>query len=67
MGDTAMSGELRYESLVRARAHRELIDAVGVAARKRLMTPSEFVRQALLRAVKEDGAVFAAQSVSGAA
>ena len=62
-----MDGELRYESLVRARAPRELIDAVGVAARKRLMTPSEFVRQALLRAVKEDGAVLPGQSASIAA
>jgi len=49
--------ELRFESLVRARVPRELVDAVNVTARARLMTTSEYLRRSLIKSLREDGVV----------
>ncbi len=61
-----MQDELRYPNLVRARVPRELSDAVNVTARSRFMTTSEYLRQALLKSLRDDGAVLP-QPVSVAA
>ena len=52
-----MQAELRYPSLVRARVPRELVDAVNVTARGRYMTTSEYLRQALIKSLRDDGAL----------
>ena len=52
-----MQAEVRYLNLVRARVPRELSDAIDKTSRARLLTKSEYVRQALLRSLKADGAV----------
>jgi len=49
--------ELLYPSLLRARIPRELNDAVDTTARARFLTKSEYIRQALLKSLKDDGAV----------
>jgi Arc/MetJ-type ribon-helix-helix transcriptional regulator len=47
----------RYPNLLRARAPRELVDAVDAAARAKYSSHSEYVRQAVLRSLQADGAV----------
>ena len=42
-----------------ARLPRELSDAIDATARARFLTKSEYVRQALLKSLKEDGAALA--------
>jgi hypothetical protein len=51
-----MQAEVRYPTLLRARVPRELSDAVDATARSRFLTKSEYVRQALLKSLKDDGA-----------
>ena len=48
---------VRYPGLVRTRMPRELNDAVNAMARAKFMTTSEYLRQALLKSLKDDGAV----------
>jgi hypothetical protein len=60
-----MQAELRYPSLVRAGLPRELSDAVTLTARARFMTTSEYLRQALLKSLKDDGAVLSQRSMGG--
>jgi hypothetical protein len=57
---------VRYPDLVRARIPRELSDAVNATARARFMTTSEYLRQSLLKSLKDDGTVVP-QTVSVAA
>jgi len=52
-----IQSELRYPSILRARLPRELSDAVDLTARARYLTKSEYVRQVLLKSLKDDGAV----------
>ena len=63
---TCANATVRYPGLVRARIPRELNDAVNATARAKFMTTSEYLRQALLKSLKEDGAVLP-QPVSVAA
>ena len=51
-----MHAKARYPNLVRARVPRELSDAVDNTASARFLTKSEYVRQALLKSLKADGA-----------
>lgn len=44
-----------YPTLIKARAPIVLKDAIKVAAQKELKTPSEWMRQALLRQLKAEG------------
>jgi hypothetical protein len=46
----------RYPSLLQARLPREVIDAVDVAARANFVSRSQYVREALLRRLENDGA-----------
>jgi Arc/MetJ-type ribon-helix-helix transcriptional regulator len=49
--------EVRYPSILRARIPRELSDAVNATARARFLSKSEYVRQALLKSLQDDGAL----------
>jgi hypothetical protein len=51
------SCDSRYPDLLRARAPRELVSAVDAVARAKYSSHSEYVRQAVLRALQADGAV----------
>ena len=44
-----------FTVLIKARAPDVLRDAINVAAEKELTTPSEWMRRALLRQLREDG------------
>jgi Arc/MetJ-type ribon-helix-helix transcriptional regulator len=52
-----------YPYLLQVRLPRELSDAVDAVGRARFVTKSEYVRQALLKSLKDDGAVVPSPSL----
>lgn len=46
---------IRFDSLIQFRAPENLQDAIGTAARQRGSKPAEYVRQAVMSALRADG------------
>jgi hypothetical protein len=60
-----MQAEVRYPSILRTRVPRELSDAVDATARARFLSKSEYVQQALLKSLQDDGALTAGLTATG--
>jgi hypothetical protein len=47
--------DLLYPATLRARAPRQLVDAVEAAAQRDFMSAGQFIRETLLKRLREDG------------